>query len=234
MMATSRTLYVLLFALLFATGPYDSSYAADPDSEPVQHPPFAQKVDIPGISDAGKLNDYLYRGTQPDEKGLKNLRKLGIDMIVDLRGEFPWKVKKESEHAKKLGMHLIRIPGNGWADPKDKQVAQFFALIQEQPRHKIYVHCWLGGDRAGVFLAAYRIAFDGWTPEQALDEMHQYHFHGFWHRNMSAYVKKFPERLNKSEVLAPYRHAESTHRVSTSRASEAVARSPAPQETRDE
>jgi tyrosine-protein phosphatase SIW14 len=211
-----RSLQVVMLApLLFCTlGP--QAHPADSDRAPVEHPPFARKVDIPGISDAGKVNDYIYRGTQPNDEGLKNLHKLGIDTIIDLRGEFPWQVKKESEHAKKLGMHLIRIPGNGWEDPKDKQVAQFFALIQRRPRHKIYVHCWLGGDRAGVFLAAYRIAFDGWTPEQALEEMHQYHFHGFWHRNMTAYVKKFPARLNKSEVLAPYSHIQSAREAVTS------------------
>ena len=46
--------------------------------------------------------------------------------------------------------------------------------------------------------------------------MQQYHFHGFWHRNMSAYVKKFPERLNKSEVLAPYRHKQSPREAAAS------------------
>ena len=93
------------------------------------------------------------------------------------------------------------------------------------------MHCWLGGDRAGVFLAAYRIVFDGWTPEQALEEMHQYHFHGFWHRNMTAYVKKFPERLNKSEALAPYRHMQSARAVATARGDEIQAANPSARET---
>src|ERR1700739_3495410 len=83
---------------------------------PVAHPRFAEKEHIPGTSDTGKLNDFLYRGTQPTEKGLKNLRKLGIDRIVDLRGEFPWTMEREPRHAAKLGMRmrLISIPGNGW------------------------------------------------------------------------------------------------------------------------
>jgi protein tyrosine/serine phosphatase len=50
----------------------------------------------------------------------------------------------------------------------------------------------LGGDRDGVFIAAYRMAFDGWTPEQALQEMRAFHYKEFWHPNMKAYVKHFP------------------------------------------
>ena len=184
------------------------------DPAPLAHPRYAKKVHIDGVSDAGKLNDYLYRGTQPSEKGLKHLRRLGIDTIVDLRGEFHGQMESERRHAAKLGMRLISIPGNGWSPPKDEQVAQFFALIDEQPRHKIYVHCWLGGDRSGVFLAAYRIAFDGWTPDEAIAEMNRFHFHGFWHPAMKRYIHDFPARLRRSPVLARYHHAETAASLS--------------------
>ena len=185
-----------------------SSVGALPAGALVSHPSFAKKIRIAGVSDAGKLNDYLYRGTQPSEKGLKNLRRLGIDTIVDLRGEFRSEMKHEREYATKLGMRLVLIPGNGWSPPKDEQVAEFFALIAERPRHKIYVHCWLGGDRSGVFLATYRIAFDGWTPEHALAEMHTFRYHGLWHPAMTRYIRDFPARLRRSPVLVRYRRGE--------------------------
>jgi tyrosine-protein phosphatase SIW14 len=185
-----------------------SNAGALPSGAPLSHPTFAKKIHITGVSDAGKLNDYLYRGTQPNKKGLRNLRRLGIDTIVDLRGEFRSEMKREREYAAKLGMRLVLIPGNGWSPPKDEQVAEFFALIAERPRHKIFVHCWLGGDRSGVFLAAYRIAFDGWTPEHALAEMHRFRYHGLWHPAMTRYIRDFPGRLRRSPVLARYRHEE--------------------------
>ncbi|HKN26062.1 MAG TPA: protein-tyrosine phosphatase family protein [Candidatus Acidoferrum sp.] len=96
-------------------------------------------------------------------------------------------------------MQFVLIAGNGWTPPTDEQMAQFFAIIAQQPEHPIFIHCWLGGDRAGVFLAAH------WTPEQALQEMHLFHFKSFWHRAMRDYVRKFPERLATSPALAPYR-----------------------------
>ena len=80
-----------------------------PAAAPVSHPRYAKKLHIEGVSDAGKVNDYLYRGTQPNEKGLKHLRKLGIDTIVDLRGEFHHTMENERRHAAKLGLSLIHI-----------------------------------------------------------------------------------------------------------------------------
>jgi hypothetical protein len=62
-----------------------------------KNPEFAEKIHIESIKDAGKLNDHLYRGTQPNEHGLRALKKLGVTMIVDLRGES----RRESTNKKK-------------------------------------------------------------------------------------------------------------------------------------
>ena len=175
-----------------------------PSLAPSPQPAFAEKIHISGLSDAGKVSDFLYRGTQPNAQGVEALEKLGVDTIVDLRGEFHGTMETERVRAESRGMHFVSIPGNGWSPPTDKQIAQFFSLISERPRHRIFIHCWLGGDRTGVFIAAYRIAFEGWTPEQALREMHAFHFKGFWHPVMTAYVRGFPERMEHSPALAPF------------------------------
>jgi tyrosine-protein phosphatase SIW14 len=69
----------------------------------------------------------------------------------------------------------------------------------------MFVHCWLGGDRSGVFIAAYRIAFNAWTPEQAIEEMKSFHFKAFWHPAMKAYIRDFPARLAHSPALERFR-----------------------------
>jgi protein-tyrosine phosphatase len=166
-----------------------------------------QKMSIPGIRDAGKVTDYLYRGAQPKESALKGLKQLGITTIVDLRGERQGLMETERQNAQAMGIEVINLPGNGWSPPTDQQIAEFFKIMQATPRRKVFLHCWLGGDRAGIFIAAYRMAFDGWTPAQALQEMHQFHFHGFWHPAMTKYVQEFPRRLASSPALAAFRHA---------------------------
>ncbi|HKE08610.1 MAG TPA: tyrosine-protein phosphatase [Candidatus Acidoferrum sp.] len=181
---------------------------ASPSLSSSPQPAFAEKIHISGMSDAGKVNDFLYRGTQPNSEGVEALHKLGVDTIVDLRGEFRGTMETERKRAESCGMHLVSIPGNGWSPPTDKQMAQFFSLIRERPRRKIFIHCWLGGDRTGVFIAAYRITFEGWTPEQAMQEMQAFHFKSFWHPAMKAYVRSFPDRLEHSPALAAFRKIE--------------------------
>lgn len=166
---------------------------------------LAQAMYVPGVPDFGKVNDFLYRGAQPRGDGLSELRRFRIDTIVDLRGELQGLVENERQHAESLGMRFVNLPGSGWATPKDDEIARFFRLILERPRRTIFIHCWLGGDRSGMFIAAYRIAFEGWPPQQSIEEMRAFHYLHFWHPNMARWVEKFPEHLAQSAELAPFR-----------------------------
>lgn len=190
-----------LFLAALALG-CSARHNAAPQAEQLH---FAQKIDVPSIPDFGKVNDFLYRGAQPKEGGVEQLRKFGIDTIVDLRGELRGLIENERQRGESLGMRFINLPGSGWAAPKDEEIAKFFSLVRERPKRKIFIHCWLGGDRSGMFIAAYRIAFDGWTAQQAIDEMRAFHYLEFWHPNMKRYVEEFPERLAHSPQLAPFR-----------------------------
>lgn len=200
-MSAQRACLGVLMAMVLSCGDLASASCHSKKQEQTE-----QKLNIPGIRDAGKVNDYLYRGAQPSESALKELRQLGINTIVDLRGEREGLMETERKNAQAMGIEVINLPGNGWSPPTDEQLAQFFKVMQATPQRRVFLHCWLGGDRAGVFIAAYRIAFDGWTPEQALEEMHEFHFHGFWHPAMTKYVQEFPTRLANSPALAAYRH----------------------------
>jgi tyrosine-protein phosphatase SIW14 len=133
---------------------------------------FAKKTELSGLSGVGKVNDFLYRGSQPSAEDVEQLRKLGITVIVGLRGERQGTVRTERRRAAALGMRLVNIRASGWSPPKDDQLVQFFSLLQQRPQEKVYVHCWLGDDRTGVFLAAYRMAFERWSPARALQEMY--------------------------------------------------------------
>jgi len=96
----------------------------------------------------------------------------------------------------------VHIPVNGWSPPTDEQVAQFLFLLRDNPGQKVFVHCRFGDDRTSVFIAAYRMAIEKWTPEQALKEMYFFGFNGFWHPSMKTFVRDFPSRLNTAPALA--------------------------------
>jgi tyrosine-protein phosphatase SIW14 len=161
----------------------------------------AEKISIPGIPNAGKISNSLFRGAQPDLSHLDELKKLGITTIVDLRSESSQTRAQEKLRAESLGMHFISIPVGGFSTPTSAQLAEFFSVVRETPLQKIFVHCKLGEDRTGVFIASYRIAFDHWTPDQAITEMLFFGFNQHWHPAMGEFVKDLPTRLQSDTTL---------------------------------
>jgi protein tyrosine phosphatase (PTP) superfamily phosphohydrolase (DUF442 family) len=177
----------------------------------------AEKIRILGIPNAGKVSDQLYRGAQPHLQSLTQLKKMGITTIVDLRAEDTGIRDLEKKEADRLGIHFVSIPVGGWSNPTNDQIAQFLSAFDGHS--KVFVHCRLGKDRAGVFVASYRIAIQRWTPEQAITEMYYFGFNGFWHPGMASFVSNFPARLSSVPALvawsSPASSSSSTSSVST-------------------
>ena len=162
---------------------------------------YGDKLKINGIPNPGKINDNLYRGAQPNEQGLEELKKLGITTIIDLRAEDRPKSEWEKKEAERLGMHFVQIPVAGFAAPTNEEVVQFLSLTRD-PQQKVFVHCLLGEDRTGVFIATYRMSVQKWPVTQALNEMNSFGFNGFWHPAMKAFVRDFPARLSSAPAYA--------------------------------
>jgi protein tyrosine phosphatase (PTP) superfamily phosphohydrolase (DUF442 family) len=194
---------LILFSLLSAPSFAQAQSPASPQpaAPAATQPAHGEKLRIAGIHNAGKINDVLYRGAQPREQGLPELKKLGITTIVDLRGEDAEKIQWERLHAESFGMRFVNIPVSGWAPPTDEQVVQFLSLFRGDSPQKIFVHCRFGDDRTGVFVATYRMAFEKWTADQAMKEMYFFGFNGFWHPAMKSFVREFPAQLNSEPAL---------------------------------
>src|ERR1700736_1688854 len=175
--------------------------ASQPITPSVMSSAYGEKLKIRGVPNPGKINDGLYRGAQPNEQGLAELKKLGITTIVDLRAEDRGKSEWERQQAEKLGMKFVHIPIAGFAAPTNEEVAQFLSLFSD-PQQKIFVHCLLGEDRTGVFVATYRMSVQKWPVTQALREMYNFGFNGFWHPAMKAFVRDFPARLTSAPAFA--------------------------------
>jgi protein tyrosine/serine phosphatase len=125
-----------------------------------------------GITNFGKINDRLYRGAQPDATGIKNLARLGIKSIINLRlTNDVWKA--EAAVASSSGILYTNVPLNGLAPPTHAQVATLLALIETSPA-PVFVHCQYGCDRTGTIIACYRIRQGGWPNQAALDEARKY------------------------------------------------------------
>jgi protein tyrosine/serine phosphatase len=162
---------------------------------------YGEKLKIRGVPNPGKINDGLYRGAQPNAQGLEELKRLGITTIVDLRAEDRGKSEWERQQTEKLGMRFVHIPIAGFAAPTNEEVAQFLSLFRDS-QQKIFVHCLLGEDRTGVFVATYRMSVQKWPVAQAMREMNTFGFNGFWHPAMKAFVRDFPARLTSAPALS--------------------------------
>lgn len=192
-----------LFFLAFITSPQLSAQALKNSSPTISPPRYGQKLRLPGVPNAGKLNDFLFRGAQPRSEGFQQLKNLGITTIVDLRGEDRDKIAWERKQAEALGIRFVNIPVSGWSPPSNDQIAQFLSLFKDQ-HERVFVHCHFGDDRTGVFVATYRMARDGWLSDQAIKEMYFFGFNGFWHPAMKSYINDFPAKLRTAPALAPF------------------------------
>jgi tyrosine-protein phosphatase SIW14 len=202
---------LLILSLVFVSAlpaQLSAQKQVQPSTPSEMHSAYAEKLRIAGVPNSGKINDHLYRGAQPRDPGLLELKKLGVTTIVDLRGEDPEKFGWEEKRAESLGIRFVHIPVPGWSPPTNEQVAQFLSIFRDNPQEKVFVHCRFGDDRTGVFVASYRMAFEKLPADQALKEMYHFGFNGAWHPSMSAFVRDFPSRLNTAPALVPFKNKE--------------------------
>jgi tyrosine-protein phosphatase SIW14 len=192
--------FLFLATSVFAQQP--SSPSAAPS---VMRSAYGDKLRLPGLPNGGHVNDFLYRGAQPHPAGIQELKNLGITTIVDLRGENPAQRDSERQQAESLGIRFVNIPVSGWDPPSNEQVAQFLSLFRNNPKEKVFVHCRFGDDRTGVFVATYRMAYEGWLPAQAMNEMYFFGFNGLWHPSMKSFIRDFPARLKSAPALVGYK-----------------------------
>ena len=197
-----RRLALSFVFLCFAVGVRSTHAQSQQLIGPASRGTSAEKLHIAGVPNAGKVTEQLYRGAQPRIASLAQLKEIGITTIVDLRAEDAWMRDQEKKEADRLGIHFVSIPVGGWANPSNDQIAQFLSLFEGQSKERVFVHCHFGEDRAGVFVATYRMAIQKWTVEQALREMYYFGFNGFWHRDMISLVRNFPARLTSVPALA--------------------------------
>ncbi len=171
----------------------------------------ARKLTLQGVSRFGEVTPTLYRGAQPTKEGFKGLAKIGINIVVDLRGSR----QSERKLVNGLGMRYVALPWQCFS-PRDEHFAQFLTLLRENPGKKVFVHCRVGDDRTGMDIAAYRMAEQGWTPEEAKKEMAAYGVNWF-HRmicpGLSSYVEKFPERFKVGPAFQELRSTKDAPRT---------------------
>lgn len=143
-----------------------------------------------------QINTWLYRGGQPKEEEFKQLKKIGIRTIISFR----WNLRaiaKERAIAEAHGMNFVSIPLSYWILPTRKEIDRFFAILEDETKRPIFLHCQHGSDRTGAFSAMYRIKCENWTADKAYEEMKLAGFHKFTVHQFKWSVYGFAHRLDR-------------------------------------
>jgi protein tyrosine/serine phosphatase len=169
MHAMKRKLAIAVCFILLA-------HAVAPASETDRPELWAQPIKLDGVPNLHKVGDNLYRSAQPTAQGMKNLKKMGIETIVNLRS-----FNSDRNLIGNTGLGYEHLYMKAW-HPEHKEVVRFLQIVANPKRAPVLVHCQHGADRTGTMIALYRIAVQGWTKEEALREMTEgeFGFHEIW------------------------------------------------------
>ena len=125
----------------------------------------AKPVDFPALHNVVRLSEKLYSGAVPEgEEGFRTLQRLGIKTVITVDGAAP-----DVTTAHKFGMRYVHLPFgyDGCPVPTANLIAK---AVRDLPG-PVYLHCHHGKHRSPTGAAFARIALDGITPEQAVQEL---------------------------------------------------------------
>lgn len=141
------------------------------------------------------LDNKLYRSEQPDDEAFAELEKFGIKEVLNLR-EF------HTDDGEGVGtdikLHHIKMNAG---DIKVEQIMQALGIIKDS-KGTILIHCWHGSDRTGIIAAAYRIVFQDWSKEQAIEELKDgdFGYHTIIYGNIIDTINALDVKAVKSEL----------------------------------
>lgn len=150
-----------------------------------------------------KVDNNLYRSEQPDGDDFTALSKLGIKEILNLREYHGDEDAAENQFT----VHRVAMEAGSVTE---EQLLAALTRIKNR-KAPLLIHCWHGSDRTGVTVAAYRLVFQNWSKQQAIDEMVNggYGYHGSVYPNLVELINqldvaKIKQQLqvdSKAEVL---------------------------------
>lgn len=146
---------------------------------------WAQLVPGTSVKNLNRVTPQLYRSAQPDAAGMRDLEKLGVKTVVDLRD-----LNDDRNEARDTKLRLHRVKMDAW-HIEDEDVVQALALLRRKGDGPFLIHCHHGADRTGVVCAMFRLVEQRWSRGDAIRELKDggYGFHKTW-VNIPHYLQK--------------------------------------------
>jgi protein tyrosine/serine phosphatase len=132
-----------------------------------------------------RVTPTFYRSAKLEKPDVERAKTLGIRTIVSLRA---W--HSDAKVLDGSGIKRLRIRINTW-HIRDREIIKALRAIREAEKDgPVLLHCLHGADRTGLVTAMHRMVFQGWTREQARDELKNggYGYHAVW-KNIEHYLR---------------------------------------------
>jgi protein tyrosine/serine phosphatase len=124
----------------------------------------------------------LCRSGQMSPAGLRRaVHDYGIRTIVSLRDAkvagAPAPDAREEEYCDKLGLKFVRIGPLAWEGapgepaPVQKGIDRFLEVMHDPANYPVLLHCFAGTHRTGGYVAIYRMEFEGYSNQEAIEEL---------------------------------------------------------------
>jgi protein tyrosine phosphatase (PTP) superfamily phosphohydrolase (DUF442 family) len=145
-----------------------------------------------------RIDDKLYRSAQPDKKGFQELKTFGVRNVLSFRDYH------SDDDGKDFGLNLYRVKMEA-GDVTMEKVVEALRIIRNS-EGPVLIHCWHGSDRTGLISAMYRIVFQGWSKDEAIDELMRggYGYHSLY-KNIPEFIRQADIDEIRKQVLAPQR-----------------------------
>jgi len=170
-----------------------------PAGDVIRNPKWAKPISLEGVPNLHQIDVNVYRSAQPTAEGFKNLVKLGIKTIINLRA-----FHSDKDESAGLDLRCEEISFKTW-HPEQEDIIKFIKIIQNKENGPFLIHCQHGSDRTGMMSAIYRMYFQGWSKEDAIDEMKSggFGFHSVW-QNIVEYleglnIEKIRQEINSTK-----------------------------------
>ena len=173
--------------------------APTPPAEATTRPEhWAEPITLEGVPNLHRITPMLYRSEQPTALGMKNLEKLGIRTVINLRY-----FNNDEKEVRGTSLRTERTKILTWR-VGDKHVIEVMRMLKQSENGPFLIHCQHGADRTGLMSAMYRVLEQGWAPSDALAELTDggYGYHSMW-KNIRRYLESVDVEKLRAAIEAP-------------------------------